>query len=268
MAGAGFPAARRRHILEAVRGKGWVALRELAATVGGSEATLRRDVRLLAAEGLLERTRGGVRLPATLAREASYQQKTQVAAEAKDAIAAAAARLVEDGDAIVLGPGTTTERLAAHLVVRRRLTVVTNSLPVAQTLAAASGVEVVMTGGVLRGSILALVGAAAEQSLAGLRVRAAFLSGNGLTAERGLSTPNMDVAVVDRALAAVATEVVVLADATKVGVEAVHPTVPPEAMAALVTDVPDGCPEVAALADRGVRVVTARPAEAIGSVVI
>ncbi|MCP9965805.1 hypothetical protein LUW76_10025 [Actinomadura madurae] len=102
------------------------------------------------------------------------------------------------------------------------------------------------------------MGGAAEQSLAGLRARVAFLSGNGLTAERGLSTPNMEVAMVDRALARAATEVVVLADATKVGVEAVYQTVPPGLMSALVSDAPVAGAELAALATGGVRVTAVR----------
>lgn len=93
-----------------------------------------------------------------------------------------------------------------------------------------------MTGGSLRGSILALVGTAAEQSLAGLRVHRAFVSGNGVTADRGLSTPNPAVASVDRSLVACAQEVVVLADHTKVGVDTMVQTVPPEHIAHLVTD--------------------------------
>ncbi|MCP9949037.1 DeoR/GlpR family DNA-binding transcription regulator [Actinomadura madurae] len=258
MSGPGFAAARRRHILELVQRNGWMALRDLATAVGGSDVTVRRDLRVLAEQGLLVRARGGAFPPGTLAYEPSYGEKARVAGAEKEAIAVAAAGMVEDGDTVVLGAGTTTERLAAHLVARRGLTVVTNSLAVAHTLARAPDVEVLLTGGVLRGSIRALVGGAAEQSLAGLRARVAFLSGNGLTAERGLSTPNMEVAMVDRALARAATEVVVLADATKVGVEAVYQTVPPGLMSALVSDAPVAGAELAALATGGVRVTAVR----------
>ncbi|MBB4932096.1 DeoR/GlpR family transcriptional regulator of sugar metabolism [Lipingzhangella halophila] len=231
-----FAAERRERILELVRANGAMALRDLASHVRASEVTVRRDVRLLEAEGLLDRRRGGAALPGRVGHEESYTQKAGQATPEKMAIAAAAARLVRDDDAIVLGPGSSTEALARELVGRQNLTVVTNSLPVADVLTSAPGVEVVMTGGTLRGSIRALVGTAAEQALAGLRVHQAFISGNGITAERGLSTPNPAVASVDRALVGCAEEVIVLADHTKVGADTMVQTVPPEHIAHLITD--------------------------------
>ncbi len=142
------------------------------------------------------------------------------------------------------------------------LTVVTNSLLVAQALAHANRVEVVMTGGTLRGSNYALVGSGAEQSLQGLRVSRAFLSGSGLTAERGLSTSNMLSASVDRALVQAAAEVVVLADHTKLGTDTMFQTVPTDLITRLVTDEPPAhddraATELQALADQGVQIAVA-----------
>src|SRR5690606_34416481 len=231
-----FAAERRQRILELVRANGAVSLRELAQAVRSSEVTVRRDLRALESEGPLNRHHGGATLPRELTREAGDAHRGSLAAAEKGAIADRAAALVEDGDAIVVGPGTTTQEFARRLTRHSDLTVVTSSLLVAQVLAGSPRIEVVLTGGTLRGSILALVGSAAEHSLAGLRVRRAFVSGNGLTAERGLSTPNMQVAGVDRALAAAAEEVVVLADHTKIGVDTMVQTVPPDQIAHLVTD--------------------------------
>lgn len=230
-----FAAERRRAILDHVRASGAVSLRDLADAVATSEVTIRRDVRLLEAQGLLDRRRGGVMWPDGLAHEQSYQQKTQVAAKEKRAIAALAATLVHEGDAILLGAGTTTYELARVLSRMSDLTVVTNSVLVAQALAD-SAAEVVLTGGALRGSTLALVGSAAEQSLLRVRVRHAFLSGNGLTAERGLSTPTMAPAGMDQAIARCAQEVVVLADHTKIGIDTMFQTVPVAGIRHLVTD--------------------------------
>ncbi|GAA4232158.1 DeoR/GlpR family transcriptional regulator of sugar metabolism [Streptosporangium album] len=253
-----FAAERRQRILELVRANGAVSLRELAQSVQSSEVTVRRDLRALEAEGLLNRHHGGATLPGELSREPTYSQKTQMAAAEKRAIADLAVSLVEDGDAIVVGAGTTTQDFARRLSRVTELAVVTNSLLVAQALADSPRVEVVMTGGTLRGPIHALVGSAAERSLAGLRVRRAFISGNGLTAERGLSTPNMQVASVDRALAAAAEEVVVLVDHTKVGLDTMVQTVPTEEITHLVTD--DEAPREVLddLAGRGVRIHVAR----------
>lgn len=230
-----FIAERRHAIVELVRSSGVISLKQIAEAVESSEVTIRRDLRALEADGLIDRRRGGAALPGALSHEASYSQKTRVASRAKLAIACHAAKLVEHDDAIVLGAGTTTQELARQLTRKRQLTVVTNSLLVATALAAAPA-EVVLTGGLLRGSTFALVGAAAEEGLAALRVRRAFLSGNGLTPARGLSTPNLAVAAVDRAIARSAQEVIVLADHTKLGVDTMVQTIPPEAISRVVTD--------------------------------
>ncbi|WP_329365007.1 DeoR/GlpR family DNA-binding transcription regulator [Streptomyces sp. NBC_01483] len=257
-----FAAERRQLILEMVRANGAVSLRELARVVQTSEVTVRRDVRALEAEGLLDRRHGGAVLPGGFTRESGFPQKSHLATAEKTAIADLAAGLVEEGEAIVVGAGTTTQELARRLARVPGLTVVTNSLLVAQALAHANRVEVVMTGGTLRGSNYALVGSGAEQSLQGLRVSRAFLSGSGLTAERGLSTSNMLSASVDRALVQAAAEVVVLADHTKLGTDTMFQTVPTDLITRLVTDEPPAhddraATELQALADQGVQIAVA-----------
>ncbi|MEU9289679.1 DeoR/GlpR family DNA-binding transcription regulator [Streptomyces sp. NPDC048275] len=259
-----FAAERRQLILEMVRANGAVSLRELARVVQTSEVTVRRDVRALEAEGLLDRRHGGAVLPGGFTRESGFPQKSHLATAEKTAIADLAAGLVEEGEAIVVGAGTTTQELARRLARVPGLTVVTNSLLVAQALAHANRVEVVMTGGTLRGSNYALVGSGAEQSLQGLRVSRAFLSGSGLTAERGLSTSNMLSASVDRALVQAAAEVVVLADHTKLGTDTMFQTVPTDLITRLVTDEPPthddrAVTELQALADQGVQIAVAGP---------
>ncbi|MEU5225788.1 DeoR/GlpR family DNA-binding transcription regulator [Streptomyces toyocaensis] len=257
-----FAAERRQLILEMVRANGAVSLRELARVVQTSEVTVRRDVRALEAEGLLDRRHGGAVLPGGFTRESGFPQKSHLATAEKTAIADLAASFVEEGEAIVVGAGTTTQELARRLARVPGLTVVTNSLLVAQALAHANRVEVVMTGGTLRGSNYALVGSGAEQSLQGLRVSRAFLSGSGLTAERGLSTSNMLSASVDRALVQAAAEVVVLADHTKLGTDTMFQTVPTDLITRLVTDEPPAHDdragtELQALADQGVQIAVA-----------
>ncbi|WP_260221871.1 DeoR/GlpR family DNA-binding transcription regulator [Streptomyces gossypii] len=252
-----------------VRATGAVSLRELARVVQTSEVTVRRDVRALEAEGLLDRRHGGAVLPGGFTRESGFPQKSLAATAEKTAIADLAAGLVREGEAVVVGAGTTTQELARRLARVPGLTVVTNSLLVAQALAHANRVEVVMTGGTLRGSNYALVGSGAEQSLQGLRVSRAFLSGSGLTAERGLSTSNMLSASVDRALVQSAAEVVVLADHTKLGTDTMFQTVPSEVMSRLVTDEPPpqdarATTELQALADQGVHINLAVPGTAGG----
>ena len=250
-------AERRRLIAESIRSKGVVSVAEMADVLGTTEITLRRDLRSMAREGLLVRTHGGAVLPAALGHEPSYREKAQKAAEEKDAIARLAAGMVRPGDSIVLGPGTTTLALARLLVHSPELTVVTNSLLVAQALMEASRVEVILTGGTLRRSIHALVGPATEESVRALRASQAFISGNGFTAARGLSTPSPVVAATDRALAGAAQHVVVLADHTKIGQETMCQTVPAARVQTLITDSHSDASELEAIRGAGVDVLVA-----------
>ena len=227
---------RRRRIAESIRSKGVVSVAEMAEALGTSEITLRRDLRAMADEGLLVRTHGGAVLADGMVREPTYSEKENQAAAEKAAIARLAAGMIAPGDSIVMGPGTTTLALARLLVDFPDLTVVTNSLLVAQALMPASRVEVILTGGTLRRGIHALVGPTTEESVRQLRASRVFISGNGLTAERGLSTPSPLVAAADRALAAAALQTVVLADHTKIGQETMCQTVPVGRVGTLITD--------------------------------
>ncbi|CAM4193463.1 DeoR/GlpR family DNA-binding transcription regulator [Kibdelosporangium persicum] len=249
-----FAAERRQVILELVRSNGAVSLRELARIVKTSEVTIRRDLRHLEAEGMLARRHGGAVANDRAAYEPGHPEKSAAAAEEKAAIADLAAELVDPGDAIALGAGTTTLALAKRLAGMSELTVVTNSLLAAQAFARSPSIEVMVTGGLLRGPIQALVGSAAVDSVATLRVRRAFLSGNGLTASHGMSTPNSGVAAIDRALAATATEVVALVDSTKIGVDTTVRTVPATGITHVVTDAGANPEELAALRSSGVTV--------------
>src|SRR5258706_11810671 len=229
-------AERRRLIAESIRSRGVVSVAEMADVLGTTDITLRRDLRAMAKEGLLVRTHGGAVLPAALGHEPSYSEKARQAAAEKAAIARLAVQLIQPGDSILLGPGTTTLALARLLVSSPELTVVTNSLLVAQALMDAPHVEVILTGGTLRRSIPALLGPAAEESVRSLRASQAFISGNGFTADRGLSTPSPLVAATDRALASAAQQVVVLADHTMIGEETMCLTVATARVHTLITD--------------------------------
>ncbi|MDP9394972.1 MAG: DeoR/GlpR family DNA-binding transcription regulator [Actinomycetota bacterium] len=256
---------RRRRILAAVQERGMISLREAAELVGTSEVTVRRDLRLLADQGLLRRTHGGAAASATSSREPTYLEKARQAASEKEQIAAAAAELVPDRAAISLGAGTTTLALARRLVERQDLTVVTTSLLVCQALLEAPGVSVLVTGGSLRRSTHALIGPLAEQSLRGLHVDTLFVSGNGLSVLRGLSTPDVLAAAVDQRLADTADRIVVLADHTKVGVEAMTQTVPLSAIDLVITDGRADADEVRRLRDAGVEVTVVEPEPAVAS---
>lgn len=253
--------------MEMVRASGAVSLRELARVVQTSEVTVRRDVRALEAEGLLDRRHGGAVLPGGYNREPHFQTRAHLHPE-KQAIAEFAATLVNEGDTIMVGAGSTTLEFAKHLSRIPRLTVVTNSLPVAHALAGATRVEVVMTGGTLSASRDSLVGDA-EERVREMRASKAFISGAGVTTARGLSSANMLSASVDQAIVESSGAVIVLADYSKLGTDSMFPTVSTEAITRLITDqnatVKDPASrELQLLADCGVR-VTVAPIQSIPS---
>jgi DeoR/GlpR family transcriptional regulator of sugar metabolism len=245
---------RKRLIAESLRSRGVVSVAEMAGLLLTTEITVRRDLRAMAKEGLLVRAHGGAVLPATTGHEPSYSEKARQAGAEKASIAKLAVDMIRPGDSILLGPGTTTQALARLLVDFPELTVVTNSLLVAQALMGANRIEVILTGGTLRRSIHALVGSAAEDSVRALRASQAFISGNGFTAARGLSTPSPLVAATDRAFAGAAKHVVVLADHTKIGQDTMCQTVPADRVDVLITDDGADRTELAAIREAGVDV--------------
>lgn len=235
--GATMFGAERRHVIhEFVLAHKVVTLHELTAAVNASEVTVRRDLATLEKRGLITRSHGGAHAPDALVYAPWSDAAPSPAVEAKAAIAALAATLVGDGEAIMLGAGTTVHELARRLAPTSPLTVLTNSMLVARALARTPHVELVMTRGSLDSSSQALVGSAAEQWMAGHRASRAFLSGGGVTTERGLSNGNLALSAVDRAIVGSARDVVVLADHSKLGVEGTYPVAPTGRITHLVTD--------------------------------
>jgi DeoR/GlpR family transcriptional regulator of sugar metabolism len=228
-------AQRRNLILDWLRTDGAVSISSLAKRLETSAVTVRRDLDYLDSVGKLTRTHGGAVAGPPLV-ESPYAEKVVLAIREKEAIGRLGATLVGDGAVIVIGPGTTTEALARNLTARSGLTIITNSLPVAKAFVESPGNQVIVTGGTLRASILALVGESTIRTFRGIHADMTFLSGNGLVPDFGLSTPNMTVAEADRSMAGASDEVIVLADHTKFGVRTAIQTLASESITHLVTD--------------------------------
>lgn len=211
---------RRSVILELVEESGAVKVSELVERLGVSDMTIRRDIERLSSEGLLERVHGGALAidGARSSDEPGFMAKSELQRAQKQAIARAAAALVEPGSAIGISAGTTTYELARLVADIPSLTVVTNSVPVAQLLheSGAPGQTVVLTGG-MRTKSDALVGPVAVSALRTLHVDLLFLGAHGVDARAGLTTPNLVEAETNRALIAAARRVCVLADSSKWG---------------------------------------------------
>ncbi len=214
---------------------------DLAAELITSEMTIRRDLKALENEGLVRRIHGGALLVPSRAYEPTFREKSRQYVDEKRRIGAAAAALVESGDTIILSPGTTTMEVARHLTGLRNVTVVTSAVNIAAELAPDPDIDVIVTGGHLRGTTYALVGSLAEETLRGLHVNNLFLGGNGLTVANGLTTPDLSVATTDRALLRASERVIVTADHSKIGRATLCQTAPIESIHVLVTDrgVPD-----------------------------
>ncbi|MFJ9772408.1 DeoR/GlpR family DNA-binding transcription regulator [Kitasatospora sp. NPDC101157] len=212
---------RRMLILEQVRARGGVRVTELVRDLGVSDMTVRRDLDALARRGLVRKVHGGaVRIEAPASREPGFEAKAGWEQPAKEAIARAAAALVPPGSAVGLAGGTTTYAVARQLRGVEGLTVVTNSLRIADLLEqpAADGTPatatVIRTGGVRTPSD-ALVGPVADQAIRSLHVNVLLMGCHGLSAEAGLTTPNLAEAETNRGFIRSARRVVVVADHTK-----------------------------------------------------
>ncbi len=230
---------RHRRILDALQRDGKVVAVELSAALEVSEDTTRRDLRELSEAGLLQRVHGGALplSPATM----GYVERQHHASEAKAAIAIVAARLVRDGQVVILDGGTTTLQVARQLAPALRATVVTTSPPIAVALSGHPGIEVLVIGGRLSKESLATVGAVTVEALSMVRADICLLGVCSLHPEVGISVLDPEEAHVKRAMIAGAAEVVAVADGEKLGTAAPYVVGPLSGLTHLVTEtrVPD-----------------------------
>jgi DeoR/GlpR family transcriptional regulator of sugar metabolism len=214
---------RQSLILQAVRSDGSARVSDLTQRLGVSDMTIRRDLEVLARDGLVEKVHGGAVLPGTPASpEPGFEAKLVLERPEKNAIARAAARLVRPGTAIAVAAGSTTLALAQCLLDVPGLTIVTNSLRVMNAFSGTRGLDgtadsLILTGGVRTASD-ALVGPMADLTIRSLHFDLLFLGCFGFDAEAGLTTPNLAEAETNRTFIRVARRVVLLADHTKWGV--------------------------------------------------
>lgn len=205
---------RKQSILAALKRDGQVIAKALSASFEVSEDTIRRDLRELASEGLLQRVHGGA-LPSSPA-VGDFVQRQQINTVAKLAIARKAVELMLPGQVAILDGGTTCVLLARHLPPTLEATIVTHSPSVAVELVNHPGIEVVMIGGRLFKHSMVAVGAAAIEAITHIRADVYFMGVTGIHPTAGLSTGDLEEAYIKRALAARAAEVVVLASTEKV----------------------------------------------------
>ncbi|VWB94124.1 DeoR family transcriptional regulator [Burkholderia lata] len=204
---------RKKAILDALARDGQVLAVELSAQFGVSEDTIRRDLRELAAEGLLQRVHGGA-LPASPA-VAPFAQREALETAEKRRIARRAAEMITPGQVAIVDGGTTSALLVSQLPADLRATIVTHSPSVAVALAAHPSIDVILIGGRLYKHSIVAVGAAAMEGIARIHADLYFMGVTGVHPVAGLSTGDFEEAAIKRALAERAAETVVLASQSK-----------------------------------------------------
>lgn len=245
---------RRRAIVEMVNQNGRVLVQELAQRFATSQVTIRKDLETLHAQGLLHRTHGGaLPLSGGALLDPSLREKEKLHRREKLRIGEAAARLVKEGQSVVLDSGTTTSMIARELRALNKLTVITNAVNIAADLAG-TPIEVILTGGVLRENSFSLVGPLAEDALRHLSADIFFLGVDGYDVHFGLTTPNLLEAKVNRVMVEIARRTVVVCDSSKFGRRSLSLIAPPTAVHQAITDSRIPKSDLQALRDAGVEV--------------
>jgi DeoR/GlpR family transcriptional regulator of sugar metabolism len=232
--------ARQRQtlILERVREEGAVRVADLVRALGVSDMTIRRDLEILNERGLIEKVHGGAAaIDGSSLFEPGFTVKSTLMQAEKELIAGAAASLVPSGTAIAISAGTTTYALAKRLTDIPGLTVLTNSVPVAEVLYKDGRPDqtVILSGGVRTPSD-ALVGPFAVAVIRSLHVDSVFMGSHGMDLRSGFTTPNILEAETNRALIEAGRRLVVLADSTKWGTIGISSVARLEEADTIVTD--------------------------------
>lgn len=225
---------RRQRVLELVRRQGFITLNDLADTVEASGSTLRRDLDHWQDQGLVKRIHGGAMFVGDATSLPSLEERTAQQLDEKRLLAHAAAARVRDDESVLLDGGTTTLEIA-RLLVDRPVQVVTNSLPIANLFASSRVSDLVMLGGYVYPKTGVALGPLTIRMLEDVHVHQMFLSVHGITS-KGFFNSNLLLVETERQMMRCAEEVVVVADHTKIGRQALAFLCEPAAVDTLIVD--------------------------------
>jgi len=245
---------RRRSIVEMLHRDGRVLVNDLAKHFRTSQITIRKDLEVLDSQGRIQRTHGGaLPLQAEALLDPTLREKEKLHRKEKMRIAAAAARMVEEGQCVLLDSGTTTTAIARALRHIGKLSVITNAVNIAAVLSG-TNIEVILTGGMLRKNSFSLVGPLAEQALRQLSADILFLGVDGFDTKAGLFTPNLLEAQVNRIMAEISRTTVAVCDSSKFGRRSLCNIMPTTAVSRVITDKNIGNPDLQAMREAGIPV--------------
>jgi DeoR/GlpR family transcriptional regulator of sugar metabolism len=248
-------AERRELLLRRLESDGRLVARDLAAELGVSEDSVRRDLRDLAAAGLCQRVYGGA-VPASRAL-VDYGARAAVEPESKRRVAARAAGIVTRGDRVILDGGTTTLAVVRALPATLEATVITHSPTIAAALVDHPGIEILLLGGRIYKHSAVACGAATAEAAAGISADLFFLGVTGVHPDAGLTTGDAEEAAMKRTLAGRAAETYVLASTEKIGAISAYKVLDLGAVTAVVTDADPGDPALQRLMQGGTEVIAA-----------
>ena len=252
---------RMQEVLRMLESRDSVHVTELSKVFAVSEVTVRSDLSQLARQGLVARVRGGVRALERNQAELGFDLRLRLEVERKQAIARAAAAMVEEGEAIALDSSTTAYYLALELRTKKELVVVTNGLLISAALADAPGISVLVTCGMLRLPAMSLVGDLGADALRTTRISKGFMGARGLSIDLGLMDLNPDEVRIKKEMASVCERVIGIVDGSKWHRTALLPFVETDRLDAIVTDTSAPAEPVAAWRARGVEIVCVDPIE-------
>jgi DeoR/GlpR family transcriptional regulator of sugar metabolism len=249
--------AAQRHtvLLNRLAQDGKLVAKEIAAELGLSADSVRRDLRELAAAGLCQRVYGGA-LPVSPA-VADYAARTSVQPESKDRVARRAARLIDPGSTVILDGGTTTLAVVRALAPSLSCTIITHSPTIAAALVSHAGIDVFLLGGRLFKHSAVTCGAAAVEAAQTISADLFMLGVTGVHSTEGLTTGDVDEAAMKRALASRAADTYVLASAEKIGVSSRYKVLPLDEIAGIITDRPQYDQTVSELRRNGISIIDA-----------
>ncbi len=231
-------AERRIKILDLLKANQVITVSELCEHFETSEATIRRDLSLLDAEGKLERTHGGALFSENkTTTEDKVKSREGMAIHEKASIALVAFNLLEEHDSIILDAGTTTLELAKLIGQSKlHLSVITNSTIAFKELSENPNLDMIMLGGKVRANTLATVGLAADEMLKRFHVDKVFLGTNGITLDAGLTTTDLDEAQIKRSMLSMAKQRIVLLDHSKFNKVYLNQIAPLSMVDVMITD--------------------------------
>lgn len=248
---------RRDQVLDFIYQNQHVSVAQICNTFSVSEATARRILNELAAETKIERVRGGAIAIQNGAQEHGFRSRSTEQEEEKHRIGKAAAELVNDGDTVFLGSGTTVLEVAYHLRERRNLTVMTNSVAIIDLLKDKSDIMLIGLGGILWHSEQSFIGHITEQALSQLHADKVITGIRAIDVDKGLSNRDPMCTQTERSILAVGEQVIIVADHTKCNSVDMAFVAPLTVIHTLVTDTAAPDEFVSALTSRGIEVIQA-----------